>query len=96
MCDCCSLECEDCSKRLPVHIGDFCTGRDNVLVRCSDHPPTKDGMMWLKFTNCNYQDEEYGDWCMTCADYSLVDTGYCVGEAGDIIPNCDWDEEIRQ
>lgn len=103
MCDCYTAECEDCSKLLPVHIGDFCTPRKNVLVRCWEHPPTEDDKYfpeppkkpkWVKFTNAQdeYENPEgwEGDWYMAVVDYDDVSDGYDVGEAGDIVPNCDW------
>jgi hypothetical protein len=52
MCDCYSAKCEECDRELPVHIGDFSTPRENVLVRCKKHKPTaNDGLKWVKFTD---------------------------------------------
>ena len=42
MCDICSLKCVHCDVRLPVHLGDYDTDRDEILVFCKDHLPEYD------------------------------------------------------
>ena len=37
MCDCFNPRCHLCETRLSLHIADFCTGRENVEVYCSQH-----------------------------------------------------------
>lgn len=93
MCDCYTAKCEDCSNELPVHIGDFSTYRDNVIVRCEDHPPTRNDLRWVKFLDVIDDDGIPGDWYMACRKMDDVSKGYDVGEDGDIVPNCDWDGE---
>ncbi len=39
MCDCYIAKCEVCKKKIPVHIEDYCTPRENVKVYCSKHIP---------------------------------------------------------
>ena len=102
MCDIVWIPCEECSKGLEVHIGDFCTPSENVLVRCQNHPPPPDGLQWVVFRgvsdyesvlwgSTDLKNAELGDWWMALK--CELDNGYGVGEAGDIVPNCDWDKE---
>ena len=42
MCDCYWEKCKRCDTRLPVHIGDFCMGRDKISLYCGSHLPAKD------------------------------------------------------
>jgi len=44
MCDCYDHQCNNkgCKVRLPVHLGDFATKRNEVQVFCEDHLPDKD------------------------------------------------------
>jgi hypothetical protein len=106
MCDCYSAKCEECDRELPVHIGNFSTPRENVLVRCKKHRPMDkhgkiisdrhQGLKWVKFTdvsNIGAHPWKLGDWYMAIRDYAQVDNGYDVGEEGDITPNCDWKTE---
>jgi len=37
MCDCFMPKCHLCETRLPLHISDFCTPRENVEVYCPQH-----------------------------------------------------------
>ena len=37
MCDCFNPSCHLCDRRLPLHIADFCTERENVEVYCAAH-----------------------------------------------------------
>lgn len=34
MCDICILPCAGCNCRIMIHIGDYCTGRENVHPYC--------------------------------------------------------------
>jgi hypothetical protein len=36
MCDCYTAHCAECKIAIPVHIGDFSVGREQVLVFCPD------------------------------------------------------------
>ena len=43
MCDCYQHKCDDkkCNEYIPIHIGDFCTDRDNLEVLCPRHMPKR-------------------------------------------------------
>ena len=36
MCDCYNHKCKFCENELSIHIADYCTGRDNIIVVCPD------------------------------------------------------------
>ena len=42
MCNCYSAQCEKCDKMLPMHLGDFDTGEDEIQVFCDAHIPEED------------------------------------------------------
>lgn len=42
MCDCYSHKCKECDTKLPVHLGDYETERDEIEVFCQNHLPDKD------------------------------------------------------
>lgn len=92
MCDCYIAKCMECSRELPVHIGDFSTDRDNVLVRCKKHkPPSHDPHKWVLFkdvVDTGSDPWKLGDWYMAIDCYDDVSVGYDVGTEGDIVPNC--------
>ena len=97
MCDICGLKCErkDCTEVLCVHIGDFCVEREQVKVRCPQHPPRK-GNGWVVFHGVfdDMEGEEpgqRGDWYMKLEGEEPA--GYGIGESGDIVPNLDWQDE---
>ena len=52
MCDCYQHKCnhENYNVRIPIHLEDFSTGRDEVEVFCGSHIPEKskrkDGVLW--------------------------------------------------
>lgn len=52
MCDCYQHKCnhKDCNVRIPMHLEDYSTGRDEVEVFCGSHIPEKsdrkDGVLW--------------------------------------------------
>jgi len=54
MCDCYIHECAEpgCTKKVYVHIGDFCTPRDTLELRCELHPPTEG--RWVRFYDIEY------------------------------------------
>ncbi|MFA5636814.1 MAG: hypothetical protein WC977_13035 [Anaerovoracaceae bacterium] len=58
MCDICALQCSEpgCEAQCSVHIGDYCTPRDTLEVRCADHPP--DEGRWVYFYDCG--DDDFG------------------------------------
>jgi hypothetical protein len=37
MCDCYNGKCEACGAFIPIHIGDFSAGREQVKAYCPDH-----------------------------------------------------------
>jgi hypothetical protein len=39
MCDCYNHKCKECNIKLPIHLGDFSTGSDEIEVFCKDHIP---------------------------------------------------------
>ena len=42
MCDICNSPCKVCGKDLPLHLGDYETGRGEVECFCEDHLPETD------------------------------------------------------
>ncbi len=42
MCDCYYHKCKECDAKLPVHLGDYDTQRDEIEVFCEDHIPEHD------------------------------------------------------
>ena len=107
MCDTPILPCQVCGKLLPVHIGDFCTARANIGVRCGRHKPPR-GQGWVRFRRC--WNGEYWWWFPQIAGGSItkrrftmylryigppeeLEEGYGIGDAGDITPNCSEYEE---
>lgn len=40
MCDCYTAKCENCDIEIPMHLGDFNTGRDEIKIFCNKHIPT--------------------------------------------------------
>ena len=42
MCDCYRHKCKECETMLPIHLGDFNTGRDEIEVFCNEHIPEHD------------------------------------------------------
>ena len=50
MCDCYSHKCNHpgCNVRIPIHLEDYETGRDEIKVFCGSHIPKNrdDGVLW--------------------------------------------------
>jgi hypothetical protein len=72
MCDCYEHKCdhEKCDEMIPIHIGDFCTDRDNLEVLCHRHAPYKikdfNGAIW------RWKKEEPAEECIN----SKIPKGY--------------------
>jgi hypothetical protein len=58
MCDICSLKCACCDVYLPVHLGDFDTERDEVMVFCKDHIPDHDVRVFTLLEDDLYEETE--------------------------------------
>jgi len=46
MCDCYGHPCCECGELLPVHIEDFCMGREEVLLYCGTHLPDRNVVVY--------------------------------------------------
>ena len=59
MCDVFVKGCVVCGKDLPVHLGDYSTGRKEVVVFCSEHIPEKDVSIFTLTEDDIYEDLPY-------------------------------------
>ena len=48
MCDCYTHKCYCCEEKIPMHLEDFNTAREEVVVFCHEHIPDlrKNGAVW--------------------------------------------------
>ena len=100
MCDIAEIPCEHCGRKLPVHIGDYCTPASNIMVRCGVHPPKSDSVsQWAKFSDIydgiefDFEPHDWGTWYIGLRNPALVDPGYGFNGRG-ICPDTDgWELE---
>ena len=61
MCDCYDHKCAhpQCTQLMPIHIGDFCTPRENLEVVCTRHLPKDfDGAIWRWYRPGEFSGED--------------------------------------
>jgi hypothetical protein len=64
MCDCYFHKCKECDTKLPVHLGDYETERNEIEVFCQDHLPNENVRIFtvtktFVYTNTDGEEEEY-------------------------------------
>ena len=57
MCDIYTAKCKICEVDIPMHLGDYETGRDEVEVICGKHIPNKNSMKGVMVWFIDYAEE---------------------------------------